>query len=51
VPYFLEANPLPGLNPITSDLVLMAKAMSISHGQLVRAILDSAVERVRLAGH
>jgi D-alanine-D-alanine ligase len=48
VPYFLEANPLPGLNPITSDLVLLARAMSISHGDLVRAIFSAAAERYRL---
>jgi len=45
VPYFLEVNPLPGLNPITSDLVLLAGMMSISHGELVRAIFDAAAAR------
>ena len=25
VPYFLEVNPLPGLNPETSDLVILAR--------------------------
>ena len=31
VPYFLEANPLPGLSPITSDLVMLAGYVGIEH--------------------
>ncbi|HEV3143002.1 MAG TPA: D-alanine--D-alanine ligase [Gemmataceae bacterium] len=45
VPYFLEANPLPGLNPITGDIVLLAEAMGISHAQLVERIVAAALER------
>ncbi|MCE9534199.1 MAG: D-alanine--D-alanine ligase [Planctomycetes bacterium] len=46
VPYFLEVNPLPGLNPITGDIVLIAKAMGMSHTELVGAIVDAAVKRI-----
>jgi D-alanine-D-alanine ligase len=46
VPYFLEVNPLPGLNPETSDLPIMARALGISHRQLVGRILQAAQERL-----
>ncbi|MBO0700987.1 MAG: D-alanine--D-alanine ligase, partial [Zavarzinella sp.] len=48
VPYFLEANPLPGLNPETGDIVLTAKAMGVSHPELIAAIIDGAVQRYSL---
>ncbi len=47
VPYFLEVNPLPGLNPDYSDLVIMAKAVGWSYSQLIETILDSALKRHR----
>jgi D-alanine-D-alanine ligase len=46
VPYFLEANPLPGLNPETSDLVILAKKMGWTHAGLVQAVLQAAMARV-----
>jgi D-alanine-D-alanine ligase len=45
VPYFLEANPLPGLNPASSDLVIMARLAGWSYPQLIEAILEAALER------
>lgn len=45
VPYFLEVNPLPGLNPETSDLVILADLAGWTHAQLIEAIFQSAVER------
>ncbi len=48
VPYFLEANPLPGLNAETGDIVLIARAMNMSHAQLVNTVVDSAVHRLGL---
>jgi D-alanine-D-alanine ligase len=48
-PYFLEVNPLPGLNPETSDLVIMARLAGWSYEQLVGAILEAAVARYSLA--
>lgn len=46
-PYFLEANPLPGLSPESGDLVLLAGFMGMSHSQLIAGILDAALERTR----
>jgi D-alanine-D-alanine ligase len=45
VPYFIEANPLPGLNPDTGDLVLLAKGMGIGHFELIGRILHAAMDR------
>lgn len=44
-PYILEINPLPGLNPDISDLCIEAKAVGISHAELVNMILDAAIRR------
>ncbi len=44
-PVFLEINPLPGLNPESSDLVIMADLLKISHGELVAKIFAAAVTR------
>jgi D-alanine-D-alanine ligase len=45
VPYFLEINPLPGLNPETSDLVILARLAGRSHEWLVQQILQAALQR------
>ncbi len=45
VPYFLEVNPLPGLNPKSSDLVLMARALGLTYSGLIDRILKAAIER------
>jgi D-alanine-D-alanine ligase len=45
IPYFLEANPLPGLAPGYSDLVILADFMGWSHRQLIEAILCHAFGR------
>ncbi|MBI2836173.1 MAG: ATP-grasp domain-containing protein [Chloroflexi bacterium] len=44
-PYFLEINPLPGLNPRSSDLVILAKKMGWSYEALIGAVLGAALER------
>jgi D-alanine-D-alanine ligase len=44
-PYILEINPLPGLAPGISDLVIEAAAAGIDHTALVNLILDEALER------
>lgn len=46
VPYFLEVNPLPGLNPESSDLVIMANLVGCSHEKLVQTIVQAALARV-----
>ncbi len=45
IPYFLEANPLPGLNPDTGDIVFIARYMGISHAKLIEMILETAILR------
>jgi D-alanine-D-alanine ligase len=45
VPYFLELNPLPGLNPESSDLVILAEIVGWTYGQLIESILDAAIAR------
>lgn len=45
IPYFLEVNPLPGLNPQSSDLVIMARLRGWSYSQLIARILEAAIER------
>ncbi len=48
-PYILEINPLPGLAPGISDLVIEGKAAGIEHAELVNRILDTAIARHGLA--
>jgi D-alanine-D-alanine ligase len=48
VPYFLEANPLPGLSPESGDIVILARAMGLEHRELVLRIVLAACERVGL---
>jgi D-alanine-D-alanine ligase len=44
-PYILEINPLPGLSPIISDLVIEAAGEGIGHTELVNMILEAALKR------
>ncbi len=46
VPYFLEVNPLPGLNPESSDLVILAGLAGWPYERLIARILDAALRRV-----
>lgn len=48
VPYFLEVNPLPGLSPISGDLVLLAGHVGIEYSELIARILQAATERLNL---
>ena len=45
--YFLECNPLPGLTPGWSDLVLIAKAAGIEYNALIAEILSGAFRRYK----
>jgi D-alanine-D-alanine ligase len=47
-PYILEINPLPGLAPVISDLVIEAAAVGIDHAALVNLILETALKRYQL---
>lgn len=44
-PYILEINPLPGLSPIISDLVIEAAGEGVGHTELVNMILSTALKR------
>lgn len=44
-PYFLEVNPLAGLNPHSSDLPIMASKMGWTYRALISAILSAALQR------
>ena len=44
-PYILEVNPLPGLSPGISDIVIEAQAQGIDHTELVNTILETALDR------
>ena len=43
--YFLETNPLPGLNPESSDFPKMCRLAGISHDVMINAVLFEAVKR------
>ncbi|HEX8910011.1 MAG TPA: D-alanine--D-alanine ligase, partial [Anaeromyxobacteraceae bacterium] len=43
--YFIESNPLPGLAPGWSDLVLIAQAAGIEYRPLIGEILSFAIRR------
>jgi D-alanine-D-alanine ligase len=47
-PYILEINPLPGLSPGISDIVIEAAAEGIGHTELVNMILETALRRYGL---
>ncbi|HEX7475536.1 MAG TPA: D-alanine--D-alanine ligase, partial [Dehalococcoidales bacterium] len=44
-PYFLEINPLAGLNPKSSDLIIMAGLVGIKYNELIGSILEAALRR------
>ena len=44
-PYFLEVNPLPGLNPISGDLVILSERVGWSYTQLIASVLQAAQKR------
>jgi D-alanine-D-alanine ligase len=48
VPYFLEINPLPGLNPESGDLVFLAVRVGVPHAELIRLIVEAAITRCGL---
>lgn len=52
VPHFLECNPLPGLNPESGDIAILARP-KLSYAQLVQGVLLDAAQRcnVRVNGH
>lgn len=45
---FIEANPLAGLNPVHSDLPILARFYGIEYQQLMEMIMDSALKRIKV---
>ncbi len=45
-PNFIEANPLAGLHPVKSDLVILARLAGISYDDLLGRIVDSCLSRI-----
>ena len=44
-PQFIEVNPLAGLNPVHSDLPIVARLAGVEFTELIGRIIDSAMER------
>ena len=49
-PYLMQINTLPGLNPIVSDLCIMARAEGFLYSDLINEILCLAIERSSTEG-
>ncbi len=47
-PYILEINPLPGLNPVYSDLCIQARAAQWPYDRLINRVVELAAERYGL---
>jgi D-alanine-D-alanine ligase len=47
-PKVIDVNPLPGLSPTYSDLVIMCRFSGKSYSELIRGILSRALERYRV---
>jgi D-alanine-D-alanine ligase len=45
---FIEVNPLAGLRPVHSDLVILAEMNGIKHSQLIEMIVKEAIKRLKL---
>jgi D-alanine-D-alanine ligase len=46
---FVEVNPLPGMNPVTSDIVILGRLAGIEYDELIGRVIDAAVGRWQLA--
>lgn len=44
-PCFIEVNPLAGLNPESSDLPILGRLVGLEYSQIIKRILDSALQR------
>jgi D-alanine-D-alanine ligase len=49
-PKFLEVNPLPGLHPVTGDIVIIAERSSVPYVELIGGIVDHARGRYGALG-
>lgn len=51
IPYVLEVNPLPGIDPKESNFPMMSRAAGMQYHDLIKAILHSAIERYGMASY
>jgi len=47
VPNFLEINPLAGMHPVHSDLPILSRLNGITYPELMKRIMDSAVQKIK----
>jgi D-alanine-D-alanine ligase len=47
-PKFIEVNPLPGVHPVTSDLVIMTGKTGLPYEMLINGIVDAARRRYQI---
>jgi D-alanine-D-alanine ligase len=45
VPNFVEVNPLPGMNPVTSDLIILATRIGWKYDDVIGCVVESAIRR------
>ena len=45
IPYFIEINPLPGLSPDYSDLVIMIRQLGMEYRSLILSIYAESIKR------
>lgn len=45
VPNFLEVNPIAGLHPVDSDLIILSRQIGIDYNTLIASILEEAIKR------
>ena len=45
VPNFIEVNPLPGLSPVSGDIVIMTRASGKTYEDLIGRVADEAIAR------
>ncbi len=45
VPNFVEVNPLPGMNPVVSDLIILAAGLGWKYDDVIGRVVDSAIRR------
>lgn len=46
-PMFIEVNPLAGLHPVDSDLIILSRLKNISYNDVIKMIVGSALKRVK----
>ncbi|MFP4497844.1 MAG: D-alanine--D-alanine ligase [Vulcanimicrobiota bacterium] len=48
IPNFIEVNPLAGLRPLVSDLPILSEQAGVNYVELIKMIMDSALERINI---